>query len=114
MLSDFGDHSLPGQIRTRKEYRTSEVSKFSYLLSVAAWVDSQCVDGKKPRMGWCATGERFDIGVFFAATASRFNKEVSPRLARGNSSQGPWRDSGLRILFGADSSDGRDRGVRES
>ena len=114
MLSDFGDHTLPGQIRGRKEYGISEVSKFSYLRSVAAWVDSQCIDNERSRLGWCATGERFDIGVFFVATASKFNKEVSRRFAGGNSSQDVWRDSGVRNLSNADSSDGRDRGVRES
>lgn len=95
MLSDFSDYSLPGQIRVRKEYEHNEVSRFSYLWSVAAWVDRHCVDGKDPRLGWCATGEKFNIGVFFVATKSKFNKEVSMRLARGNASQNTSRSSEL-------------------
>ena len=114
MLSDFTDFSLPGQIRARKDYGHSEISKFSYLWSVASWVDGHCVGAKRPRLGWCATGENFNIGVFFVATESKFDKEVSRVLARENSSQSTWRNSELRGQLGAGSSDGRDRGVEKS
>ena len=114
MLSDFTEYSLPGQIRERKEYERSDVSKFSYLWSVAAWVDGHCPGARNPLFGWCATGEKFDIGVFFVATVSKFNKEVSVGLARGNTSQGSWRNSGLRGLFNTSISDGRDMGVGET
>ena len=86
MLANFGDLTLPGQTREREEYSTTDVSKFSYLLSVASWVDGTCVAAKNAALGWCSTGEEFSIGVFFAATGSVFDKETGKVLLRGNGS----------------------------
>ena len=85
MLSGLPEHSLPGQMRDRGEYGKTDRSKFSYLWSVAAWVDGNCI-AMNSMMGWCATGGNFDIGVFFASTKSKFNKEVDSGRLKSNSS----------------------------
>ena len=86
MLSTFPQFSLPGQVRLKKDYGTSERSKFSYLWSVAAWVDRSCLANKLPLLGWCATGARLDIGVFMVATGSNIDGWMGRSRVRGNSS----------------------------
>lgn len=98
MLSTFPEYSLPGQVRQRRSYRASDRSKFTYLWSVAAWVDGRC--DKKGLMGWCATGAEFSIGVFMVATGSRIEEGLGRWRGRGNSSSG--MSLGLARLLGVD------------
>ncbi|KAI4195047.1 MAG: hypothetical protein LQ350_007429 [Teloschistes chrysophthalmus] len=63
MLGTITEHILPGQVRDADEYGSTDVSKFSYLWSVSAWVDGNCI-AKEGRLGWCATGRYSNIGVF--------------------------------------------------
>ena len=75
MLSTLPPWSLPGQRRRRQPYAPSDTSRFSYIRSISSWVDRTCLEEGK-QLGWCATGENYDIGVFIWSTASTMNKEV--------------------------------------
>ena len=75
MLSTLPPWSLPGERKRRQPYAPSDKSRFSYLRSVSSWVDGTCLEGEH-MLGWCATGENFDIGVFLWSTASLMNKET--------------------------------------
>ena len=76
MLSTFPQSSLPGQGTRRLPYASTDTSRFSYLWSIAAWVDADCLS-KNQMLGWCATGESLDIGVFVWATGSEMNKRIN-------------------------------------
>lgn len=93
MMSTLSEYPLPGQTRRISSYRKTDESKFSYLWSVAAWVDSACVD-KGHSLGWCTTGSNLDIGVFFVATNSDIDKYITRTLfvANGNRTAGPMYD----------------------
>ncbi|KAL8906906.1 MAG: hypothetical protein Q9171_006074 [Xanthocarpia ochracea] len=86
MLSTIVEDILPGQVHQAQEYGTTDVSKFSYLWSIAAWVDRHCVN-KNSYLGWCATGRNGDIGVFTVATKSEMNRILSSVLLLGNTSR---------------------------
>lgn len=81
MLVTIKDHFLPGQVRQADEYGTTDMSKFSYLWSIAAWIDGACVD-KATNLGWCATGTHSDIGVFVVGTGSKVSRMIlgGPRI----------------------------------
>lgn len=79
MLSTIHEHFLPGQIKQAEEYGNTDVSKFSFLFSVAAWVNSGCVS-KAAMLGWCATGLHSDIGVFMVRIKSNVHRIVSGGL----------------------------------
>ena len=76
MLSTLPPRSLPGQIRRRRPYAPSDTSTFSYLRSISSWVDRTCVE-RDEMMGWCATGENYDIGVFVWSTVSPMNRRIT-------------------------------------
>ena len=75
MLSTLPPWSLPGKRRPRQPYAPSDKSRFSYLRSIGSWVDGTCLEGEH-MLGWCATGENYDIGVFLWSTSSFMNKEA--------------------------------------
>lgn len=87
MLSTITEHILPGQVRQVDEYGSTDVSKFSYLWSVAAWVDGNCVS-KEGSLGWCATGRHSNIGVFVVGTESKVHRMISRGLLVSNTTQG--------------------------
>ena len=76
MLSTLPPWSLPGQKRRRQPYAPSDTSRFSYLRSISSWVDGTCLEDSL-MLGWCATGENYDIGVFLWSTASAMNKGIT-------------------------------------
>lgn len=82
MLGTIKEHFLPGQVRQAEEYGTTDLSKFSYLWSIAAWIDGSCV-AKEAYLGWCATGTHSDIGVFVVGTESKVSRMIlgGPRIA---------------------------------
>ncbi|KAL8779912.1 MAG: hypothetical protein Q9213_006709 [Squamulea squamosa] len=86
MLSSIAEDVLPGQERQVYEYGNTDKSKFSYLWSIAGWVDGACVVHKK--LGWCATGINSNIGVFVVGTRSRMNRILSRIQLLDNSNQG--------------------------
>ena len=75
MLSTLPPLSLPGQTRRRQPYAPSDTSRFSYIRSISSWVDRTCIE-KSEKLGWCATGENYDIGVFLWSTASIMDKKI--------------------------------------
>lgn len=83
MLSTLPPWSLPGQRRRRQPHAPSDTSRFSYLRSISSWVDGTCLEASQ-MLGWCATGENYDIGVFIWSTASAMNKEITS-INRNNS-----------------------------
>ena len=103
MLSTLPAWSLPGQRQRRQPYAPSDTSKFSYLRSVSSWVDETCLEGAL-MLGWCATGENYDIGVFIWGTASTMNKEIitSSNSHHTNVSGGSNTTIELARIFGVD------------
>lgn len=87
MLSTITEHILPGQVRQADEYGSTDVSRFSYLLSIASWVDGLCVS-QQESFGWCATGKHKDIGVFVVGTESRVYRIISRSLLVSNINRG--------------------------
>ncbi|KAL8999569.1 MAG: hypothetical protein Q9169_001658 [Polycauliona sp. 2 TL-2023] len=83
MLITITEDFLPGQERQVDEYAATDVSKFSYLWSIAGWIDGTCVS-KASRLGWCATGMRSSIGVFAVGTDSKANGLIPGRALVGN------------------------------
>ena len=75
MIGSFAPGLLPGQTFRSEPYQQTDISRFSYLWSVAAWLDATCLE-KIKHLGWIATGENYDIGVFVWATGSTMNKAV--------------------------------------
>ena len=75
MLSTITENFLPGQEKQVDEYAITDVSKFSYLWSIAAWIDGTCVS-KASSLGWCATGSQESIGVFTVGTQSKANRDI--------------------------------------
>ena len=92
MLSTIHEHILPGQERQVDEYDATDQSKFSFLYSIASWIDKSCVS-KAARLGWCATGANLDIGVFVVGT----NSKVYHVLTRGLLAGGIDRNAGLGV-----------------
>ncbi|KAI4267735.1 MAG: hypothetical protein L6R38_008123 [Xanthoria sp. 2 TBL-2021] len=86
MLSTITEHFLPGQVRQADEYGNTDRSKFSYLWSIAAWLDGTCVS-KASMLGWCATGTHSNIGVFVVGTKSKVNTIISSGLLLGNTNR---------------------------
>lgn len=76
MISTFPPNSLPGQTFRTKPYESTDISRFSYLWSIAAWLDATCLD-KANHLGWVATGQNYDIGVFVWATGSSIGKRTT-------------------------------------
>lgn len=70
MLSTITENFLPAQEKQVDEYAITDVSKFSYLWSIAAWIDGKCVT-KDLSLGWCATGLQESIGVITVGTRSK-------------------------------------------
>ncbi|KAL8966824.1 MAG: hypothetical protein Q9183_003194 [Haloplaca sp. 2 TL-2023] len=92
MLSTIHEHILPGQVRQADEYDATDQSKFSFLYSIAAWIDKTCVS-KVATLGWCATGRDLDIGVFVVGTKSK----VYHVLTRGLLGGGIDRDTRVGV-----------------
>ncbi|CAL8577468.1 hypothetical protein XPA_003296 [Xanthoria parietina] len=86
MLSTITENFLPGQVRQADEYSHTDRSKFSYLWSIAAWVDGSCVS-KASMLGWCATGAHSSIGIFTVGTKSKVNRIISSGLLLGNTNR---------------------------
>lgn len=109
MLSTFPPLSLPGQVIRRRPYASTDISRFSYLWSVASWLDDTCIH-KGKMLGWVATGRNFDVGVFAWATASDMNRGVggSHNNRYVNFSQASGMDVTLPLMFGAGGVTGED------
>ncbi|KAL8673564.1 MAG: hypothetical protein Q9168_002018 [Polycauliona sp. 1 TL-2023] len=99
MLSTITEDFLPGQERQVTEYGSTDVSKFSYLWSVAAWVDGTCVV-KTAGLGWCATGLHGDVGVFLVGTTSPVYNIILRGRTVGGNGRGGGRDIVLPSLRG--------------
>ncbi|KAL8681470.1 MAG: hypothetical protein Q9186_002416 [Xanthomendoza sp. 1 TL-2023] len=92
MMSSFSEYPLPGQSRRPMSYGGTDISKFSYLWSIAAWVDAHCI-AKSKLLGWCTTGSDFDIGVFIVGTNSEIYQHIMKDLVLTNSSRSGAIDS---------------------
>ncbi|KAL9631258.1 MAG: hypothetical protein Q9204_004311 [Flavoplaca sp. TL-2023a] len=94
MLSTITENFLPAQEKQVDEYAITDVSKFSYLWSIAAWIDGKCVSHASS-LGWCATGLQQSIGVIMLGTQSKANGFIPGGPTLNNLNRNASRDVDL-------------------
>ncbi|KAL8873153.1 MAG: hypothetical protein Q9205_005501 [Flavoplaca limonia] len=94
MLSTITENFLPAQEKQVDEYAITDVSKFSYLWSIAAWIDGRCVT-KASSLGWCATGLQQSIGVITVGTQSKADGFIPGGPTLNNLNRNASRDADL-------------------